>query len=222
MCVRVNKPPARPLHARIAPPLALGSARRCLRAPPASSYTPFFSLPPLRLIAQEMPKTRRGSDSEEDSRSKVSRGAGAGAGASVAEGFRKPTGARPISAHKKALATVATAQDDLRRAITASNDAIVARDNALAEVARVFGPNKGPPLVQMIGHVFVGGKVSMSEKKAVVLGTAVKMIAEQLKKARASQEAKDTLKSAKVRVAPPHSPFLFSHPHHHHRLPWRR
>ncbi len=147
--------------------------------------------------------------------SEVSAGAGSKVARSSSAGFRKPVGARAPSAKKRAQDTVARAEEAYRRAVLASNDAIVARDTALSAVGTAFGPEKGPALVGMVHAVFKDGKLGESYDKALVLGTAIRLIAEQLKSARASQEAKDTLKSARVRVArdpfalPP--PLPFSH-----------
>lgn len=170
-----------------------------------------------------MPKSKRGggggrespSDSEDSS---ASAGGASKVARSAVSGFRKPTGARAPSAKKKAQDTVARAEEAHRRAVLASNDAIVARDTAMSAMRTAFGPEKGPALYNMIGAVFQKGKLGESYERALTLGTTVRMIAEQLKSARACQEAKDTLKSARVRVArdpfaPPPSLSFFSHQH---------
>jgi hypothetical protein len=158
-----------------------------------------------------MPKSKRGGgggrDSPSDSEgSEVSEGAGSKIARSASGGFRKPTGARAPSARKRALDALSRAEEAHRKAVLTSNDAIKARDLAFGELNSALGSDV---VSKTIATAFTGATIGVAYDRALLLGTAVRQLAEQIKAKRTMLEAKDTVTGAQVsaRGAPrPSSP----------------
>ena len=209
LCVSPRSP--RAPHARIDPPLALWSLRARAGRTRTASYTTFFSLPrPSALRAQTlfphisiMPKrggagSRRspspsGSDDSSASAGGASKVARSASGASG--GFRKPAGARAPSARKKAQTAVFVAEEAHRKSVLASNDAIKARDLAFGELNTALGSKL---VSETIATAFTGATIGVAYDRALLLGTAVRQLAEQIKAKRTMLEAKDTVTGAQV------------------------